>query len=232
MLYRDTNGNEEWIWNSRDGVTPYGITSRQGFNATHCEWSRDRCVPDHKPNPGDRIFVDLTIERAREHRREFVDKWWNDARRDGWSARYESKEEAIELLAQEDLTYGGGPAPDLIEVTAERRLAVLDADTGDVIKEFPLQEVEPSSVPAAQRIPALWFDSDGFGPDHLALELHPFAAEMDGRIPAYLGLRVRSGGSLCPNPMVDGGFNLSRASVETLRRQLTEWLDQTAEVKP
>lgn len=35
-------------------------------------------------------------------------------------------------------------------------------------------------------IPVLWFDAKGCGPDELALELHPFPSELDGRIPAFL----------------------------------------------
>ncbi len=117
MLYRDRAGNEEWIWNSRDGVTPYAITSRQGLEARHADWHRDQLAPDHKPKPGDRIFVDLTLESAREYRRAYVEKWWDDTRHgEPMSARYVSKDEAIERLAQADLECGGGGAPDLITV--------------------------------------------------------------------------------------------------------------------
>lgn len=120
MLYRDSAGNEEWIWNSRDGVTPYGITSRQGLDAVHVEWNRDRCLPGHRPRRGDRVFVDLTIERAREHRRAFVDHWWY---RPGFGTqlceRYASKQAAIDDLAQADMEFGGGRTPDLIEITED-----------------------------------------------------------------------------------------------------------------
>ena len=127
MLYRDSADNEEWIWNSRDGVTPYCVTSRAGLEARHAEWHRDHYDPKRVPEVGDRIFVDLTIERARERRIAYVDHWWDKsfdaviARADGdrLRDRYASKTEAVESLALADLTYGGGGAPDLIEVTPE-----------------------------------------------------------------------------------------------------------------
>lgn len=114
MLYRDTAGNEEWIWNSRDGVTPFCITSRQGLEARHVEWHRDRRVPDHKPKPGERIFVDLTIEKAREYRTRYVERFWP---RYQMSERYASKEAAIEELANIDVSEHPG-APDIVEVAS------------------------------------------------------------------------------------------------------------------
>lgn len=120
MLYRDSAGNEERIWNSRDGVTPYAIRSRAGLEARHVEWKRDECAPDHRPRIGDRIFVDLTIDRAREERRRYLDEWWDD----DMAARWPTKEAAVEELAQSDLTYPCPGQPDLIEVTQ----AWLDAD--------------------------------------------------------------------------------------------------------
>lgn len=77
------------------------------------------------------------------------------------------------------------------------------------------------------RIPALWFDAKGCGPDELALQLHPFASEMDGEIPASLGIRVRAGELVIgAGPLVDGGFNLHRDQVAELHRQLGAWLEE------
>lgn len=68
MKYRSDDGTEEEIiWNSRDGVTPFVISLRSGKPATHVDWKNDRCVPDYEPKTGERIFVDLTYERALEH---------------------------------------------------------------------------------------------------------------------------------------------------------------------
>jgi hypothetical protein len=78
------------------------------------------------------------------------------------------------------------------------------------------------------RIPVLWFDRRGCGPDELELELAPFAAEKDGAIPATLGLRVRAGELVIgAEPLVDGGFNLARGQVAELHEQLGAWLATT-----
>jgi hypothetical protein len=67
MTYRSDDGTEEEvIWNSRDGVTPFIITLRSGKQARHVDWRSDRRVPDYRPKPGERIFVDLTEARARQ----------------------------------------------------------------------------------------------------------------------------------------------------------------------
>lgn len=81
---------------------------------------------------------------------------------------------------------------------------------------------------ADDRIPVLWFDARGCGPDELALELHPFPAEavMGGIIPAVLGIRVRAGDLVIgAGPLVDGGFNLHRDGAAELHRQLGAWLE-------
>lgn len=119
MLYRDTAGNEEWIWNSRDGVTPFGVRSRQGLDATHVEFGRDRFEPLHEPKLGDRIFVNLTMDRARERRRAFVDEYWDNSQL-MMPTRYKSREEAIEQLARADYeSFGAGVTPTLVEVTED-----------------------------------------------------------------------------------------------------------------
>lgn len=78
MLYRDTAGNEEWIWNSRDGVTPFIVTSKGGLESQHVEWYRDRYAPNHKPKPGERIFVNQTFETALPEARKYVDAYWEN----------------------------------------------------------------------------------------------------------------------------------------------------------
>lgn len=92
----------------------------------------------------------------------------------------------------------------------------------------------------APAIPALWFDNKGCGPSDLALQLHPFQSEMNGAIPASLGLRIRVGTVAngrafiygAASELVDGGFNLAREQVVDLHRQLGEWLDATPATPP
>lgn len=112
MQYRDeTTGGVEVIWNSRDGVTPLCVRSRAGNDAYHVNWEQDQCVPDHKPAPGDRIFVDLTRKAKRAICLARIDRWWSDGdcpMRDS----FENKLHALKCLMH---TFRPGQ-PDLITV--------------------------------------------------------------------------------------------------------------------
>lgn len=113
MTYRADDGSEEEvIWNSRDGVTPFVITLRSGKQATHVNWAGDMYAPDHQPQQGDRIFVDLTPARKRQHVRRQAQRYW-DTNAAGARDQFASVDELAELLAGESLTPG---EPDLIEV--------------------------------------------------------------------------------------------------------------------
>jgi hypothetical protein len=116
MTYQANDGTEqEVIWNSRDGVTPFVIRLRNGKEASHVTWKDDRCDPDHKPQPGDRIFVDLTPERAREVASTAVDRWLADpGKRDHVLAVYINRDQAIERQIRSLLSQPS--QPDLIEV--------------------------------------------------------------------------------------------------------------------
>ena len=127
MLYRDTDGNEEWIWNSRDGVTPFIVQSRQGLEANHVEWQRDRFRPYHVPAVGDRIFVTTTPERARERAEAWYDTWSKYPEEGpAFLARWPDRTAAIEWKTAEILSWMGGESPDLIEVTEEVRKQFLN----------------------------------------------------------------------------------------------------------
>lgn len=67
MLYRCQVCNVgEWIWNSRDGVTPFGIDCRRcGEDALHSDWHRDVYAPTYRPKPGERYFRDGLAAEAR-----------------------------------------------------------------------------------------------------------------------------------------------------------------------
>lgn len=78
MQYEDTvTGEIEIIWNSRDGVTPFVITSKNGNEARHINWNQDLYNKDYLPVPGERIFVDMTESLARESAEKLVEKNWN-----------------------------------------------------------------------------------------------------------------------------------------------------------
>lgn len=70
---RDRDGPIEWLWNSRDGVTPFLIGKRNDgelHGATgsmkHINWQDDLLALQYVPNTGQRVFIDLTEPRARE----------------------------------------------------------------------------------------------------------------------------------------------------------------------
>ncbi|PWJ81563.1 hypothetical protein C7441_11095 [Pseudaminobacter salicylatoxidans] len=66
MKYVSDDGGEiEWIWNSRDGVSPFGIGKRSGAgNMSHADWGEDVFIPNFVPPVGMRIFVSMTKEKA------------------------------------------------------------------------------------------------------------------------------------------------------------------------
>lgn len=68
MLYRCKSdpSHEEWIWNSRDGVTPFCVDCRNcGAIAEHVEWKRDQYLPAYRPAHGERVFRDGLPAEAR-----------------------------------------------------------------------------------------------------------------------------------------------------------------------
>ncbi len=113
MKYVASDGSIEWIWNSRDGVTPFFIMSMEGLEARHEDWGGDPLAPDHVPKIGDRVFVDLTPERARENAIEFVDKFWSDPKYP-MSESFENKEEAVQSYVETWMEDQG--TPDIIVV--------------------------------------------------------------------------------------------------------------------
>ena len=75
MQYRSQDGTEaEQLWNSRDGVTPFSITSRNGKPMLHDDWQKDACEPTFTPPSGMRIFVDATEELVRDQLNKYVEK--------------------------------------------------------------------------------------------------------------------------------------------------------------
>ncbi len=113
LTYEAPNGEHEYIWNSRDGVTPFVIRLRSGVEARHVRWVTDIYAPDHLPEEGERVFIDLHPERALEIATRKVDAYWDDPAFP-LSARYPDKRSAVEALWRDFYQPG---APDLVEVT-------------------------------------------------------------------------------------------------------------------
>lgn len=59
-------GARERIWNSRDGVTPFGMgcTSCGGHDMLHANWATDEYAPQHKLHDGQRFWRDGTPDEA------------------------------------------------------------------------------------------------------------------------------------------------------------------------
>ena len=62
----DNCGHKERIWNSRDGVTPFGMNcpSCGSLDLTHASWNEDQRVVEHGLLPGQRFWRDGTKEEA------------------------------------------------------------------------------------------------------------------------------------------------------------------------
>lgn len=126
MHYRSEDGTaDEWIWNSRDGVTPFMVHTRDGKVMQHVEWRRDRYFPSYVPPVGSRVFVDLTPERARHFAKQKVELYWDDAHTPMRESFPEgtTREQAVTILADQMMREHGGSNPDLIEVTPKMHLA-------------------------------------------------------------------------------------------------------------
>lgn len=113
MKYAARDGSEvEWIWNSRDGVTPFIVHSRAGVEMSHVQWQFDVRIPHYQPLAGERVFVDITPGYADLLARQQVEAYWNHPEYP-MSSRYADKVSAAEALAADIL--GEGDRPTLIE---------------------------------------------------------------------------------------------------------------------
>ncbi len=116
MLYKCKDcGAIEILWNSRDGVTPFGINCRnkkckEGMQHNH--WQLDTRIVDFKPYDGMRVFVDLTEEKCLKYLRKRVDHFWETNHFD-IKERYETKEKATQALMESEWDPKQG-SPDVI----------------------------------------------------------------------------------------------------------------------
>jgi hypothetical protein len=133
MAYRAKDGDTiEILWNSRDGVTPFILHSQDGEEMNHVDWGRDIYAPFFVPAVGARIFVDLTMERAIEYRKQYVERYWEvdvcgitlrDQAQDYDGAvgknDAELRELAVTRLAAADMESFAPHTPDVVVVTEE-----------------------------------------------------------------------------------------------------------------
>lgn len=66
MTYACECGHREVIWNSRDGVTPFGSVCPSCGKTTlrHVNWRQDVYAPNHKPHKGQRFWRNGTPDEA------------------------------------------------------------------------------------------------------------------------------------------------------------------------
>jgi hypothetical protein len=76
MWYACKCGHRERIWNSRDGVTPFGcdFPSCAGGIMDHVEWRSDVASPHHKLANGQRFWRDGTPDEAEAIMRRRIEK--------------------------------------------------------------------------------------------------------------------------------------------------------------
>jgi hypothetical protein len=68
--------HREQIWNSRDGVTPFGCGCPScGKIMNHEDWSRDVYAPNHIPRNGQKFWRDGTPEEAETIMRQRIDRF-------------------------------------------------------------------------------------------------------------------------------------------------------------
>lgn len=119
MQYKDdVTGEIEWVWNSRDGVTPFSMTSPAGNPAAHAHWESDKFAPNHTPAVGDRIWADMSKEGFQKLLEEKVERYWKHPDYP-MSTMFETKEEALEQMMKTEWEKG---MPYLVVVTEEMHI--------------------------------------------------------------------------------------------------------------
>lgn len=125
MKYTSKAGEVEWIWNSRDGVSPFGLLSKDGKDPlSHADWHEDAFVPNFVPPVGMRIFVDLTMDKALVSAKRQVSQSWdrgNYQMKDHPHLGPMGRDGAAAALAKEYV--GKGDQPTVEVVTEEIRAA-------------------------------------------------------------------------------------------------------------
>lgn len=122
MQYECTKCKEiEILWNSRDGVTPFGIGSSccPGSISNHVNWGKDlRVELELITKPGSlllkpsRVFINMTKERAIE----ISDKFWHEHGKKLLSEHRHLRQTGEKKLRSNkvEAIFSNGKAPDLV----------------------------------------------------------------------------------------------------------------------
>ncbi len=124
MQYQDENdpdGPIEWLWNSRDGVTPFMISSREPGDLLlkHINWQDDILAFQYVPGIGQRVFIDLTEKAGRSYLRLRIERRWELGGNLSMKSRYQTKQSAFDVLLPDTLKRVEGHGPDIVVVDYE-----------------------------------------------------------------------------------------------------------------
>lgn len=87
MYYSNKDGSAGyWIYNSRDGVTPFNCRIND-TELQHQHWKSDLCQPVYKPKEGDLVWRTWTLDECEAHYRKLIES------RQEFKERFESPEE-------------------------------------------------------------------------------------------------------------------------------------------
>lgn len=122
MRYEGAGGRREWIWNSRDGITPFVVSAKDDpkVEMQHGNWHLDRYAPLYVPSVGDRVFVDLTEELARPLATAHVERRWDRGEYQMCEHRTFAelgKDGTVEYFVREWVSAWGGHSPHVAVVT-------------------------------------------------------------------------------------------------------------------
>lgn len=147
----------EWLWNSRDGVTPFCIMSRdRKHEMTHVDWQFDIRIPHYVPLVGERIFVDMTYEAARSYAAALVGRSWN-APATPMNAMFGTKDEAIDHFTQSNMG-GGGGQPDIVVVDAAMRDGFSEKLAGVIKEHLRGGRIDVQATGQAGKVPRSPYD--------------------------------------------------------------------------
>ncbi len=98
----------------------------------HIRWDCDEYSPNYVPRPGERIFVDLTMEKAREVAKQQLKQLEGTK----WECPPEEESARIEELTRS--LYGNGHQPDLIVISG--------------VEDWLIEFIRSRSFPGSSRI--------------------------------------------------------------------------------
>lgn len=122
MQYASEDGKvTETLWNSRDGVTPFCVMAKDDVTMMqHVKWDADDQDPFHKPKPGDRVFVDLTSERAAVLVEAVVEAWFDTEERRAFAKDQGMTKDRLRDIKQTEMKDAlARGEPDVITATVE-----------------------------------------------------------------------------------------------------------------